>query len=317
MINKLLKCLPILLVLSACIDDDISRYDSCSSNLPATDQWIKLEPMNVGRFDAAFEMSCNKIFVLGGSSNAPRSGEYYDLRTNKWYKTTDLIEEQAGVTSELINDKIYLFGNQMSNKVQYYDIASDSWSYTTDFPVESLYWATSESYADQIYIFGGYVPSQPDNPTKMYIFDTISETYEEDTIPADLERPRSVRVNDMFYLWSAGIMYSYDVVNNSWKKIESAREYLKFNQVGIFYKDKILFIGGSEEPRKDSPATTDITVYDPVTDDWSIIPSSINYGRHYRFGVFAKDTSLFIVGGREAITWESIKDLEYISNLEL
>ncbi|SMG50224.1 Kelch motif-containing protein [Marivirga sericea] len=273
--------------------------------------------MNVRRFDAAFEMSCNKIFVLGGASNAPRSGEYYDLKTNKWHKTTDLIEEQAGVTSELINDKIYLFGNQMSSKVQYYDIASDIWSYTTDFPVEGLYWATSESYAGQIYIMGGYIPSEPDNPTKMYIFDPVSETYSEDTIPSDLQRPRSVRVDDMFYLWSAGIMYSYKPINDTWKKIESASAYMIYNQEAVYYKERMMFIGGSETAGKDSPATTDITVYDPVTDDWSIIPSSINYGRHYKLSVFSKDTSLFIVGGREAITWESIKYLEYISNLEL
>jgi len=317
MINKLLKYFLLCIGLSACRQDDIKKNDSCSLNLPATDKWILLDPMSVGRYDAAFEIACDKIFVLGGSSNAPRSGEYYDLKTNKWHKTTDLIEGQAGVSSELINNKIYLFGNQMSSKVQYYDIASDSWSYTTDFPVEGLYWASSESYGDQIYIFGGYVPSQPDNPTKMYVFDTISETYTEDTIPSDLERPRSVRFNDIFYLWSAGIMYSYDVVKNTWKKIESASEYLMYNQEGVFYKGKILFIGDSEVASKDSPATTDITVFDPLEDKWSINSSSINYGRHYRFGVLSKDTSPFIVGGREAIRWDLIEDLDYISNLEL
>lgn len=301
-------------------NDEIDFNDQrCNVNLPNVSSWTVLGSMRQGRYDAGFELYCNRVYALGGFSNDSGSGEYYNLETNKWHTTANLLKGQQGVTSELLNEKIYLFGNyEQGSHVQVYDLQKDEWHFTTDFPVNNLYWAASESHEEKIYIIGGYIPAMGDEyPNTMYVFDTNSETYSQYEIPGKLEMPNSTKVGDLFYVWSAGILYSFDPQDYTWRKIESASSYIKFNQEGVEYKDNIIFIGGSNSPQKDSLATTDITIYNPDLDSWSVINSSINYSRHYGYGVFALDTGLFILGGREAGSWELISALEYKSNLEI
>lgn len=323
-----MKCSVLILIftLQGCTNDDHTNNNQVlESKLNTVNTWTYLPDMPVYRYDSGFEIYQNKIYALGGfswdgSKSASDQGDIFDLETKKWTKTTKLLKESEGVTSTQLNGKIYLIGGRYSNsKIQIYDIATNSWKYGVDFPLENFYWGTAQTYNDKIYVMGGYVPSTTEIQIKstMYIFDLKLNKWILDSIPSDLVFPNSVKFEDKFYLWSSGVIYSYQPETKIWNEIASGSKHAKANQEAIVYKNRIIFIGGSDSTHKDSPTSTDITIFDPKLDKWTITSSTINHKRHYGFGVFSRNNEVFILGGREAGSWEGLNKIEYISTIEI
>ena len=112
-------------------ENDITENESVieegdSFNLPQTNEWVTLNPMTSYRYDAGFELYENKIYALGGfawsGSSENQSGEIFDLETGSWKFSEPLLKESEGVTSELVDKKIYLIGGRLADsKVQIYD----------------------------------------------------------------------------------------------------------------------------------------------------------------------------------------------------
>ncbi len=142
---------------------------------PATNTWdTTLPPMPTPRAYLAVTAIDRNIYAIGGSK--PRDGgfysevEVYNVDTNTWTTKTPLPtprdEMSLGVVNSGGKDKICLFGGWdipgaliPSNKVEIYDVASDTWAQKAALPEP---WApdyntvvVDDGTGQKVYVFGG------------------------------------------------------------------------------------------------------------------------------------------------------------------
>jgi len=299
--NDLIKSEPIY-------NPELNQYDF---------DWTTLDSMSIGRYSFMGEFYKDKFYALGGFTGNPQplndslsiKGEVFDIHSKQWNSISPAKIRQQGGTSELIGDNIYVFGGYpWINNVEIYNISSNSWRTGNNLPID-LYYSTSQIYNCKVFII--------DYLSNILIFDIETENWTTRSFPRTLKfDPNSVIHENSLYIWDDESLYRYQdmLILEEIKFPESMNTvYLQ----GLVYKDHILFFGGSEGHSKGSETTTNIHSYNPETGYWKKLKSSFKIPRQYDFSVFSVNNEIYIIGGRNPITWDPIGHVEYIQNLKI
>lgn len=142
-----------------CSANTVEEYD------PVTDLWTTKAPMSTSREGLTSIAVNGEIYAIGG---ATRSGnntftflgmvEKYDPITNLWTTKSSMPTIRGeGLTSAVLNGKIYVFGGFNGNAlstVEEYDPIADIWVTKTSMPT-ARYHVTSGVLGGNIYVVGG------------------------------------------------------------------------------------------------------------------------------------------------------------------
>ena len=132
---------------------------------PSTDTWTKKANMPTPRqqLPPIAPVVDGKIYVIGGGAKnvgpAYSAVEVYDPVTDKWEKKTDMPTPRWGVTTTVVNGKIYAIGGFADGgialpTVEVYDPQTDTWTQETDMPTPRARMSASVVNG-QIYVIGG------------------------------------------------------------------------------------------------------------------------------------------------------------------
>lgn len=181
--------------------------------------------------------------------------------------------------------KIYLFGGNlndaagnttMSDAVQIYDVASDTWTAGTPMPTKR-YLCTAVEVGGKIYVMGGRNFNVPGaGPLdKNEVYDPATNTWTTaKATPVPIRGQAATAYNGKIYMIGGNAdPYSnavniYDPASDSWSTGAAMPKYLAYG-AAVTHGDKIYYIGG-DYATVESP--TDIfgglLIYDPVANTW-------------------------------------------------
>lgn len=175
-----------------------------------------------------------KIYAIGGSTAYTYTSfntnvQEYNISTNTWTNKSTIPRNMAFSVSELINGKIYIFGgysasSTVSNVVNIYDIANNTWSIGTNSPnLRTLcgHWVDD---SNRIHFIGGYAGTNED------IYDVTNNSWSIGNTNIPVMNPTSVptwvfqTLNGKVYCfgYDAGTVTNdgkinvYDILNNTW-----------------------------------------------------------------------------------------------------
>ncbi|MGJ8743036.1 MAG: Kelch repeat-containing protein [Polaribacter sp.] len=241
----------------------------------------------------------------------------YDVDNDSWELINKIPMRQSSPTSILVNNKIYLIGSyddKARNLVQVYNISNNEWEKSFKIPV-GLYWTSVEKFKDKFYVMGGYsgynknIPGGSTFYNLLQIYDTKSEKWSVGkAAPQRMHSPNSLEFNNMFYVWDNynNVFFKYNPIENKWSNLDKLKPFVKGSQEGIKYKDKLLFVSGTNNSSKNTKARKKIFSYDLKTREYVESFNNLSIGRHYGYGVFEHKNKIYILGGREEINWNSI-----------
>ena len=137
----------------------VEEYD------PATDIWTKKADMPTARGALSTSAVNGKIYAIGGALGAPvllaatSIVEEYDPATDRWTKRTDMPTPRWGLSTSVVNGKIYAIGGWRAGgfsttTVEEYDPTTDTWTNKADMPTARAYLSTSAANG-KIYAIGG------------------------------------------------------------------------------------------------------------------------------------------------------------------
>lgn len=207
---------------------------------------------------------------------------------------------RRNLSSVAYENKIYAMGGiegrADSNKVEIYDIETDTWSTGIDLPVEK-YSFESVLYKDKIYTIGGY--NKTDGLlTRVDVFDLKTNTW---STVSEMPTPRSSFVAEVYnnkiyciagetYEGYTGKMEVYDIETNTWtegKPLSVPRGDID----GVIYEDKIYCVGGYDG----TLARNEVEVYDIKSNTWNTA-SSLNESRYSLTNVIYRN-EIYAIGG--------------------
>lgn len=232
------------------------------------------------------------IMVLGLSS----VGVWADEAT--WQEETPMPTAKHGHTSEIWNNKIYVFGGQSGstalNATAIYDIGTGIWSNGAPMPTARAN-LTSAVVNNKIYVIGGNVATS--NSSAIEIYDPQSDSWTTGTpMPTARSIAKAVVVaGKIFVIGGSNTNYLntveiYDPETNSWtagSPMLGARAY----HTATVVNDKIYVIGGYKSP---GGISNTIEIYNPQTGSWSSSP--IPTPRYYPEAVvYGED--IYVMGG--------------------
>jgi len=288
---------------------------------------LHLDSMQHGRYGFGFEHYKGNFYSIGGfstrikkdgrisTSKAYKTVEKYDIKNNKWSTVLHFDESQIGFDSELVNGKIYMFGNYSTMKTsQVYDTKKNTIEKIKPLPM-AHYWSTTESYKDKVYVIGGYDSRDLSFLNVVQVYDTKTDAWSFIPMPLGKKPLRfmksSVKWKHYFFVWGRNVMLRYDILNNTWLEIKQAKNFIDGCQEAILINDKIYITGGSYGA-KGAETSTDIIIFDPKTNNFSRITNILKHKRHYAYGLTYDKDYLYIVGGREHQSWDAINKIERI-----
>lgn len=151
----------------------------------------------------ALFMSCSRISIPSVTFSHESTREY-DPATDTWATKTPMPTARYGLTSGVVNGKIYVIGGNI-NTVEEYDPATDTWATRTPMPTRR-YWLTSSMVNGKIYAIGGYSYSTSYLNT-VEEYDPATDTWTTKTpMPSPRARLTSSAVNGKIYVIGG---YSY------------------------------------------------------------------------------------------------------------
>ena len=104
-----------------------------------------------------------KIYVIGGRINVNfrnnlDTNEEYDPETNHWISRSPLKTKRSGVTSQVLNNKILVFGGESGQGTftenEAYDPNKDTWKTLSPMP-SGRHGLGSANYKNEIHLIGG------------------------------------------------------------------------------------------------------------------------------------------------------------------
>jgi len=175
------------------------------------------------------------------------------------------------LTSQIYNGKIYCiggYGSGVLNKVEIYDIASNTWTTGTNMTT-ARYELTSAIYNGKIYCIGGYNAGVLN---KVEIYDIASNTWTTGAnIPINMQQLTSVIYNGKIYciggstnnINSTNALEIYDITSNSWST-GTVMPTSRYDSTSNIYNGKIYCIGGYN-----SSYLNTLEIYDIASNTWT------------------------------------------------
>ncbi|MBM3235253.1 hypothetical protein FJZ31_03030 [Candidatus Poribacteria bacterium] len=169
---------------------------------PATDTWAKKADMPTARGALSTSVVNGRIYAIGGvTTTKPTTTistlstvEEYDPTTDTWTKKADIPIPRQGLSTSVVNGKIYAIGGSAGgvvSTVEEYDPVTDIWTKKTNMPTPRWFLSTSV-VNDRIYAIGGggvddyYAPSPVLSTVEVY--DPETDTWTKKT---DMFTPRA------------------------------------------------------------------------------------------------------------------------------
>lgn len=121
---------------------------------PVTDNWTYRTSMPTPRMSFAIAVVQNKIYCIGGRTNAAGSvggytavNEVYDPATDTWETKTPLPTSTAWLVASVVENRIHVIDNSETHYV--YDMTTDSW--TTKAPAPQACLITHQQFLTKRY----------------------------------------------------------------------------------------------------------------------------------------------------------------------
>ena len=185
--------------------------------------WEEKAPVSVARYtgDGLVELD-GQIYFVGGYNDSPlKTFERYDPQTNAWETLPDLQDAREGLSSAVLDGKIYAIGGEGFSSMEIFDPQTNQWSYGASLP-KVIDRACAVSLSGRILLTGGYHGSS--DLTDVYEFDPVKETWEALPPITHARSGHRMVVHDG-RVWVLGgdsaVCESYDPVSNSWQVEES------------------------------------------------------------------------------------------------
>ena len=130
---------------------------------PENDTWKKLASLPTPRDHMAASPLNEKIYVIGGHidvdfRNNLDTNEELDPETNHWISRSPLEKKWSGVTSQVLNKKILVFGGESRQEkfteYEAYDPNKDTWETLSPMPF-GRHGLGSANYKNETHLIGG------------------------------------------------------------------------------------------------------------------------------------------------------------------
>ncbi|MDD3172085.1 MAG: kelch repeat-containing protein [Herbinix sp.] len=192
-----------------------------------------------------------KLYIVTGYEDGSLSRNLYeyDLKSNTIRKKSKPLYTHFYHTATLYNDKIYIIGGNANNKIEVYDIKSDTWSDGPTLATSYRTHHTSELVNGKIYIIGGNTGNTQGTPIA----------------PIEI----------------------FDIANNTINTIKSLTV-PRYRHTSHVYGDKIYIIGGCKATASPDDHFKSIEIYNTSDDTISNGPN-INFARSYHNSILYKD----------------------------
>jgi hypothetical protein len=230
----------------------------------------------------------------------------FDLASQTWQQQEPATQPEstsanprfgAPLTYDVESDRLVLFAGgspwHMYADTWAYDYDTDTWELMdpTSSPSPRAMYATAyDSESDRVLLWGGFTGTD-ENDVQMWAYDYNTDSWEalanSDGPQQHWERhgmayiPEIDRV--LFYsgmLEEEGVLpaetWYYDYNTNTWSAIDVDTSPPKLAMYGIAYDPevgKVVVFGGEKTSKYATDLSSDIWVFDPETENWSLIPS--------------------------------------------
>jgi len=274
--------------------------------------WTKKADMPTARHSLSTSVVNGKIYAIGGAPDSPgifanaiSTVEEYNPMADTWTRKTDMPTARWGLSTAVVNGKIYAIGGlaspnaQVVSAVEEYNPKTNKWVRKADMPTVRAYFSTSV-VGGKIYAIGGN--NRINHLSIVEEYDAVTDTW---TKKADMPTARTVlannapAVNGKIYVigGAAGApplstVEEYDPATDTWTKktdMPTARGGFAINTVNR----KIYVIGGSTGDGHSLPTVEE---YDPTTDTWTRKADMPTGGRWYD-SASAVNGYIYAIGG--------------------
>jgi N-acetylneuraminic acid mutarotase len=217
-----------------------------------------------------------------------------------WTKKADMPTGRCGLSSSVVEGKIYTIGGRIGNTpvntVEEYDPATDTWTKKADMPTARMRLSTSVMNG-KIYAFGGMKGIKALSAVEEY--DPATDTW---TKKADMPVPIAAMSTSVFngriyvigggdFPMSNSTVYEYDPAADTWaEKADIPTE--RGGLSTAVFEGKIYAFGGFHG---EDESTGAVEEYDPATDQWDTrkdMPVSKGL-----FGIGVVNGRIYLMGG--------------------
>lgn len=228
-------------------------------------------------------------FYLSSQNKTGSEQENIEMQGYTWEKKADMPTPRMKVAVVTLLGKIYAIGghdgaNDALAAVEIYDPKENSWSKAPDLP-EPRFASAAVSLNNKLYVVGGFAGTRPLEPkADVFEFDPATQKW---TKKAPLPTPRgtlAAAVIDNKIFAVGGIVPDE---KNGDVPLEPISDVIKLEGLAV---------------------TGELTVYDPLIDQWEIKKSSPT--KRHTLAAAAIDGLLYAVGGRQQILSRSFATLE-------
>ncbi len=228
-------------------------------------------------------------------SSAISDVDIYDVSTNTW-SATSLSARKYSMASAVINNKVFFAGGYyeedprnylVSNKVEIYDLSTNSWSITT--LSEARVYVSAVTTGNKIYFAGGINGSNA-TTKRVDVYDNTTNSWSTFNLQEPKAAMSSIIVGNKIY-WAGGVNENrHDNNNYYWiwtpnveiKDINTGISIATclfqpnlwlWNNAAVQKNDKIVFFTGSDM----NAVQNKFDIYDISTNSWSIglLPQNI------------------------------------------
>ncbi len=262
--------------------------------------WEEKASMLYPRYRHALVATEDSIFALGGYDAAPTNPanrvEKYNLNTNTWEAKASMNYGALYCAASYYNGKIYLFGGTIpsiggTNRAEVYDISTDSWSPLPAMP-RIRYNGKSVVVNDKIYILGGE-DGLTGTLSEVDVYSPSSNTWETVTnLPNKRNQGLFEVLGNKIYSFggvsSSQVVDVYDTVEGTWS-------------TAAFIPDSKLWKGHMSalvSGKIYSISSNNTHVYDPNTDQWSLVNSFFDIGAYEEGRTTVIGSKIYVSGGR-------------------
>ncbi len=295
-----------------------------AQNQPKVDNgWLVLADIPHPQIGCSGAVLDNQLHIIGGvtlEGGASSNHQVFDPATNSWAQKAPLPDKAGWPAIALYKGKIYIFGGdnkgidaRQTARSFVYDPAKDAWTEIAPLPAPRSY-AAATAVGEFIYIYGARTLTRDQDDLSTYRYDPEENTY---TRMADL--PEAARfITQGYYqgniyalhgetskeVMADGVL-KYDIVHNSWKKlniprITKSKWTLTQHSTSVTLGTRLFVAGGKPPEDKRTPL---VTWFDMQTKKFGQI-QPLPAGRCCGSGGFINGT-LYLAGG----FWEEVEDL--------
>ncbi len=329
-INSLLILLSALtLTVSACgqsvieVNDKNFKAKVKEEGFFSTNTWTEKLNSKEPVKDQSFVQVGESLYSIGGdnSVNWQAINNVFDIKNNKWELKTPMSTNRSGLTSVVINNKIYVIGgfngntNEWLQKLEVYDTSNDTWKFKTSMPTRrSSLGATVIN--EKIYVVGGSL-ARDEWTNKLEEYEPTTDTWR-NLKPMTISRAQVAvgSVNQKVYVIGGenadGVLNKVEEYNpktNKWVT-KADMPTARANAEVIAHKSNLIVMGGRS---KENKLLNSVDIYNADTNTW--ISGKPLTKEMEGFGASTNDdgTSIYIYGG---MTSQGVSDRLEMSMIE-